>query len=412
MINSNSNRNTVLATVLTGIVCLTALFSGCTGQGGPDRTSDSTETVRLDSIQAEHDITDDAYRWADSIIASMTVEQMAGQLIMPTVFADASPDAIRLLRRYSTDCHIGGVVLLKGTVSAARTIADTLRSILSPPPFIAIDAEWGLAMRLDDTPEFPRNGRIRPEADEDAMYDYGYEMARECREIGVNMVLGPVLDVLPGDKRRSVIGMRSFGHDPERAAMLGVAYAKGLEAGNVLSVAKHFPGHGGADADSHRRLPVVARSREELEASDLVPFREYIANGLRGVMAGHLSVPALDPEGTPVSVSEKILQGFLREELGFDGLIVTDAINMAGAAGHSAADAIIAGADMVLGPVNTEKEVMQVVEAAVSGRLSGDVLRDRVRRVLFFKYMLARDSKGSGNIGETEEAERIIKLLR
>lgn len=393
------------------IICLAVLLSACAGQGRSDPSSSDSALV-LDSIQSRHDITSDARQWADSIISSMTVEEMAGQLIMPSVFADDSQDAIRLLRRYAIDCHVGGVVLLKGTIPAARAIADTMRRMLHVPPFIAIDAEWGLAMRLADTPEFPRNGRIRPDAEETAMFDYGYEMARECREIGVNMVLGPVLDILPEGQRRSVIGTRSFGRDPERAAMLGVAYAKGLEAGNVMSVAKHFPGHGAADADSHRRLPVVARTREQLEAIDLLPFREYIAHGLSGIMTGHLSVPALDPDGIPVTVSERILKGFLRDELGFDGLIVTDAINMAGASGHTAADAISAGADIVLSPANTEEELMNIVHAASSGALDAATLRDRVGRVLFYKYMLARYDIGSGKIGETTEAERIIKLLR
>lgn len=404
--------NAIRQTLILIGVCLVMFFSSCSQSASGNTEVDSMQAVELDSIQAEHDITVVARLWADSIIATMTLEQLAGQLIMPAVYADVSPAAMRLLREYAIDCHVGGVVLLKGTVASARMIADTLRSMLAVPPFISIDAEWGLAMRLADTPEFPRNGRISQTADETLMFDYGYEVARECREVGINMVLGPVLDVLPQGRRASGIGSRSFGSDAFRTAELGVAYAKGLESGGVMSIAKHFPGHGSADADSHKRLPVVAKTREQLEATDLLPFREYIGQGLSGIMTGHLKVPALDGEGTPVTVSERILRDFVRKELGFNGLIVTDAINMAGASGHSAVDAVMAGADIVLAPADTETELAVITAAVRDGRLPVEIVLDRVRRVLFFKYMLARDDNGTGNIGKTDEAERIIKLLR
>lgn len=399
-----------MQTLLAGIVSITVLFPACTPTvRHKPKDSDFRE---VDSISALHDISIDARLWADSVISTMTVEEMAGQLIMPSIYSDDSPRNMRLAREYAFDCHIGGVVLLKGTVPAVGVISDTLRSMLKVPPFIAIDAEWGLAMRLDSTPEFPRNGRISPTADETAMFDYGLELARECREVGVNMVLGPVLDVLSESDRNSGIGSRSFGSDPKRVASMGVAYAKGVESGGVISVAKHFPGHGSANADSHRRLPIVAKTREQLEADDLLPFREYICNGMSAIMTGHLYVPALDDKEIPVTVSEKILRDFVRDSLDFQGLILTDAINMAGADGHSAVDAIMAGADIVIAPSNTMEELDRITEAVRCGRMPMATLRDRTARVLFHKYIAALDARGSGKIDETDEAERIIKLLR
>lgn len=394
-----------------GAVCFTLFLSACYAHTDHE-AQDSADTFELDSIQAEHDISIDARLWADSIMDVMTLEELAGQLIMPAVYSDISPASMRLLREYAVDGHIGGVVLLKGSVHDARAIADTLRSVMQVPPFIAIDAEWGLAMRLAGAPEFPRNGRISADADETVMFDYGFEVARECREVGINMVLGPVLDVLPEGRRRSGIGSRSFGRDAERTAGLGTAYAKGVESGGVISVAKHFPGHGSADADSHKRLPVVKKTIDQLESTDLLPFREYVSNGMSGIMTGHLYVPAMDEEEIPVTVSEKILKGFIRNELGFEGLIVTDAINMAGASGHSAADAVMAGADIVLAPANTDEELKNLIASVRDGRLPVAILRDRVGRVLFYKFMMAREDTGTGNIGDTAEAERIIKLLR
>lgn len=397
--------------MVLGAFCLLA---GCGGKaGGPFHAEAGDGAAVEDTVAAEHDITLDAIAWGDSIMDSMTLEELAGQLIMPAVYSDDSSLAMQLVRKYATDSHVGGVVLLKGTADAASVIADTLRQLLAAPPFIAIDAEWGLAMRLQDTPEFPHNGSISQKADETLLFDYGYEVARECRAVGINMVLGPVLDILPQGRRSSGIGNRSFGKDPKRAARLGVAYAKGIEAGGIISVAKHFPGHGSADADSHKRLPVVAKTREELEATDLLPFREYVCNGLSAVMTGHLYVPALDENEEPVTVSKHILRDFMRSDLEFHGLIITDAMNMAGADGNSAADAIMAGADIVLAPANTEEELRILADAVRDGRFPLEELRDRVGRVLFYKYLVAREGEKSSafSLQSSEEAERIRQAL-
>lgn len=400
---------------LLAITGLISLIAGCNSRAlAPFKADhpDSLATIEeIDSVNAEYDISVDAKAWADSIMNCMTLEELAGQLIMPAVYADDSKPTMQLVRAYATDSHVGGVVLLKGTVESARSIADTLRALLPAPPFIAIDAEWGLAMRLNDTPAFPRNGRISQEADETLLFDYGYEVARECRQIGINMILGPVLDVLPQGGKKSGIGSRSFGLDAHRAAKLGVAYAKGIESGGVMSVAKHFPGHGSADADSHKRLPIVNKTRKDLEETDLVPFREYVSNGLSGIMTGHLYVPALDEKEEPITVSEKILRGLLRQDMSFPGLIITDAMNMAGAEGNSAAHAIMAGADIVLAPANTEDEVKILADAVRNRQFSIQELRERVGRVLFYKYMVARNSiKNEENIC-SEDAKRINQAL-
>lgn len=397
---------------LIGVSVLLMAIVSCAGGGTPGReASDAVGEDARDSLRTVNDVTYDAYEWSDSVMGTMTLEELAGQLIMPAVFSDDSRGIIEQIRRYATDFHVGGVVLLKGTVGGVRVISDTLRSLLPVTPFIAIDAEWGLAMRLADTPEFPRNGKISQSADEDLLFDYGREVAEECRKIGINMILGPVLDVLPAGGKSSGIGSRSFGGDAERVANLGVAYAKGVESEGVISVAKHFPGHGSADADSHRRLPVVTKNREALDSTDLKPFRMYVDNGLSAIMTGHLYVPALEEDKQPVSVSEKVLHDILRDELRFRGLIITDAMNMAGAYGNSALDAIKAGADIVLAPADTEEELRKICKAVLSGDLPTEMLRERVRRVLFFKYIVARGPRDEV-FDENSEAERIIKLLR
>lgn len=393
-------------------------FQGCNSGPSVSSTQDSSVASVLvaDSLPPEADITADALAWADSIMSDMSLEQLAGQLVMPAVFSDAGEQALRAVAGYAADMHIGGVVLLKGSVEAARAISDTLSVLSVAPPFIAIDAEWGLAMRLKDTPVFPKNGRISQDAEETLLFDYGCEVARECRSAGINMVLGPVLDVLPAEvpvsaaSLSSGIGNRSFGSDPERVARLGVAYARGVESGGVMSVAKHFPGHGAADADSHSALPIVSKSLAELKESDLIPFSRYISCGLSGIMVGHLSIPSLDSGGFPVSVSPAVLQDLLREDMGFHGLVLTDAMNMVGADGHSGTKAIMAGADMVIAPGATRSEILAIVDAVRNGSFPLDQLRKKVARVLFYKYLMVKDMPRTADY-DTAEAERLQRAL-
>lgn len=378
------------------LMILGILLPGCQTPASPRQDADSDMSAPADSLNVEDN---EKSQWVDSVMSAMTLEQLAGQLIMPAVYSDNSRLAIRSVVAYVADAHVGGVVLLKGIPQAAKAISDTLTALSAAPPFIAIDAEWGLAMRLKDTPLFPKNGKISPAVEDSILYAYGREVARECREVGINMVLGPVLDVLPKGKEKrgaTFIGSRSFGSDPDRVARLGVAYAIGLEDGGVISVAKHFPGHGSADADSHKALPVIHKDVGQLEKQDLLPFARYADEQLSAVMVGHLYVPALDSEKIPVSVSKRILDDLLRKKMNFNGLIITDAMNMTGADGFSGVDAIMAGADIVLAPADTRREVALLIDAVRSGRLPISQLRLRVRRVLDFKYDICNKSVETG----------------
>lgn len=359
------------------------------------------------------DFTADAWRWADSIVSGMTLEMKAGQVVMPALYSRSDPSTMEALRYYADSLRVGGVVLLKGNASSARKISTFLYSGDRIPPFVSIDAEWGLGMRLLDAPEFPKNGRIWRDADENMMYEYGAEVARECRVAGINMVLGPVLDVLESGKRESAIGIRSFGDDPVRVSSLGVAYSRGIEDGNVISVAKHFPGHGSAVADSHKSLPRLNRSLKEMRVVDLTPFRDYIHEGLSGIMVGHLSVPSMDSVDRPAAFSPVIIYHWLRDTMGFDGLILTDALSMGGSSGFTGADAIAAGADMVLAPDDTRRTILEILAGVESGRLSELALRDRCRRILFYKYIVARkiSSTERGESLSDQRAERIAKRL-
>lgn len=340
----------------------------------------------------ESDYTDEAYAWADSILGSMTEEERIGQLLMPAVMSVADEITIDKIDKYVANQHIGGLLLLGGNMQSAEEICSYVKEITSVTPLLAIDAEWGLAMRFPEAEEFPKNNLLS-EKDEQYMYDYGNEIAHQCRQLGINMVLGPVLDVA---RPKSYISYRSFGSDADKVASLGVAYAKGLEDGRVISVAKHFPGHGSTKADSHKTLPLVELDSLALDSIDLKPFKSYIQSALSGIMIGHLSVPALDKSGASTSVSKAIIHKLLRNKIGFEGLIISDALNMEGASGISALEAIKAGADIVIAPANTSESYNEILNAVKSRNLSINVVNDRCRRILFHKYRLTKLGEGEG----------------
>lgn len=310
----------------------------------------------------------------------MTVEQLAAQCLMPGILSDTLPATLQQLDRYS-GMGAGGVVLLRGTSVQAAALANRLRSHSTVMPFVAVDAEWGLGMRFSDIAPEPVPSRLA--AAHTDMYACGRSTAAQCRTLGINMVLGPVAD-LTG---RGIDRARCYSPDAAVVSDMACGYIAGLRSGGVMAVAKHFPGHGHALADSHRRLAVVPMDSASFCKNDLSPFADAIRNGLSAIMAGHIAVPSLDRSRRPASVSPFMLDTLLRRRLGFEGLILTDAINMAGAKGWTAADALLAGADLVLVPPDVEAARSGIV-SRMSGPQGAATLRDRVRRILFYKYLL------------------------
>lgn len=372
--------------ILLGI-SLAVLTAGCAGRSAHLSESDSDSMViNAQEEAADNDITAEAIEWTDSVCGSMDERQRVGQLFMPAIYARTTGPDLVALKDYMNRLHVGGVILLKGDISAAAELVDTMLRMDCVNPFVAIDAEWGLAMRLKDAPRFPMNGRLGLDVDENRMYEYGREIAEECRRIGINMVLGPVLDVA---RQGSFIGRRSFGSDRMRVADLGVAYARGLEDGNVISVAKHFPGHGGVGSDSHKGLPVIYRSLNQLDSVDLYPFRRYVESGLTGVMIGHLYVPALDYDKRPAGASRTVVTDLLRDGMRFNRLVLTDAWSMEGAAGFDVVESLRAGVDIVLAPVQTGEAIESVLGALRRGELSRKEIDDKVKRILMFKYLFS-----------------------
>lgn len=365
--------------ILVSCLAFALLFFSCGNKEGK-----GDDSIKLEIEPVENDMTHQALSFADTLLVSMTLEERVGQCLMPSIFSLDDSSTLNLLKQYIDDYHVGGVVLMKGNLASAAAIAKIGESA-KIPLFISIDAEWGLGMRLVDAPVYPKNGDLGDKVEESELFDYGRKIAEECKNIGINMVLGPVVDL--SNSWKGIIAKRSYGNNPTLVANYGVAYAKGLESGGVISVAKHFPGHGSTLLDSHKRLVKITRDISQMDSLDLRPFREYINSGLNGVMAGHISALSLDPDGNPASVSMDMLTSLLREEMGFNGLILTDAFNMGGAKGFSAAEALKAGADLVLCPSDLSKEYNELLSEVRNGELNVEIINNRCRRILFIKYL-------------------------
>lgn len=330
-----------------------------------------------------------AEAWADSVMAHLSLRERVAQLVVPRLDVTDTQAGRAAVRRMVAEQHVGGLLFGKGTLADYIGLIRYAQSQAQVPLMITLDGEWGLNMRITDAPRMPYNMALGASRDDEVFEAYGEEVARQCRLAGIHVNFAPVLDV-NSNPRNPVIGFRSFGEDPARVARAGVAYSRGLERGGVLSVAKHFPGHGDTSTDSHKTLPTVSHSRETLDKVDLLPFRRYIDADLGGVMVGHLNVPALDRTGTPASLSHQVTTGLLRNEMKFKGLVFTDALAMAGAASgtNNCVAALEAGTDILLQPKSPAADIDAVVKAVESGRISREVIDERCRKVLSYKYAL------------------------
>ncbi len=340
------------------------------------------------------DYSAEARLWADSVAASLNDTALVGQMIMPALYAHCDLESMAQLRYYTDTLQLGGIILLKGNAEGAAALADSLACMSHLPTLVAIDAEWGIGMRISDAPQYPVNGKIRADVTEQTMYEYGAEVGRQAQLLGINVIFGPVLDVL--GTIPSAISKRSFGRNPKRVATLGVAYARGLEDAGVISVAKHFPGIGATPIDTHRARPIIRAKRAYLDTVDLLPFREYIKHGLSAVMVGHTMTVALDSVERSAVVSPMVIDGLLRSEYGFDGLVFTDALNMGGLGNVSmpVLRAILAGANIVVAPADTHAAVVELLMALHDGRLPRQIALERCSRILAYKYKLWMGNDG------------------
>lgn len=341
---------------------------------------------------------DDMSHWVDSVMNKLSDDEKLGQLIMPLYYMPDYNQANRaIIDKEIKQYHLGGILFSKGTRQSQHDFVDYAqkqsRQANGLPLLIAADAEWGLAMRLKDGLRFPKNAElatIDPAVRDSLMYQYGLAMAQECRDMGIHVSFAPVLDVNSNPKN-PVIGTRSFGADPEVVISCGLSYAAGLEDGGVMAVAKHFPGHGDTDQDSHKTLPLLKHDVNRMRTFEMKPFEYYSHAGFGGIMTAHLEVPSLEPtKGMPATASKNILGGELRQRIGFHGLVFTDGLAMEGARKYPdiCVKALNAGVDILLQPTPIEDCWKSLKDAIKKGTLKRKDIDAKCRRVLQWKYAL------------------------
>lgn len=331
----------------------------------------------------------------DSIIRTMTPREKIAQLIYVAVDSQESPELKAQQERLIRE-GLGGIIVMDDKLVDNMRLVNELQRGAKIPLMVSIDGEWGAAMRYYEYAAFPRAMQLGALNDEALAEAAGRAIGEELSEIKVFMNFAPVVDV-NNNPENSVIKTRSMGQTREKVANLGVAFMRGMQSANVWGSAKHFPGHGDTNVDSHKALPVLTFDRARLDSLELYPFRAMIDAGVAMVMVGHLSVPALDPTGTPASISYPIVTGLLRNELGFDGVIITDALEMKGVAegnANAAIEAYKAGVDIMLMPEDAQKTLDDLCAALKRGEIDEADLDARVRRALLLKQrsgMLADD---------------------
>jgi len=330
-------------------------------------------------------------RWIDSIYHSMSETERIGQLFMVAAYSGGEKANQDKIEQLVKNGQVGGLIFMQGNGEAQARMTNRMQRLSPVPLLIGMDAEWGLGMRLTGVRNMPKQMMIGATRDTALMYAMGSAIADQCHRLGVHIDFAPVVDV-NNNPKNPVINFRSFGEDKEWVSRLGIAYMKGLQDKGIMACAKHFPGHGDVAVDSHLDLPLIKKSREELEALEFYPFKQLINAGVQSVMIAHLSVPALDDsKNLPSTLSPKVISGVLRKDLHFQGLIFTDALDMKGLTkyypdGETDLRAFLAGNDVLLFSQNVPLAISKIQWALRTGKITESELERRVKKILEAKY--------------------------
>jgi beta-glucosidase-like glycosyl hydrolase/CubicO group peptidase (beta-lactamase class C family) len=337
-----------------------------------------------------------ADEWVDTVFKSLSKEEKIAQLMVIRAHSNLGPDHVQQVTELIRKYNVGSLCFFQGGPLRQANLTNFYQAIAKTPLLITIDGEWGLGMRLDSVTKYPYQLTLGALSNEKLVYDMGVAVGEQMKRIGVHVNYAPVVDI-NNNPANPVIGYRSFGEDKVKVADLGVAYAKGMQAAGIMACAKHFPGHGDVAVDSHYDLPVINKSKESLDTLELYPFKKLFEAGVGSAMIAHLAIPAIDNRtNRPTSLSVYNVTDLLREEMGYDGLTFTDALEMKGVAkffggGEAAVEALIAGNDMLCLPESVPATIDAVKKAIKEKRLSWDDIDKKVRRVLHAKYNLGLD---------------------
>ena len=331
-------------------------------------------------------------KWVNDQLNSMTLREQVAQLFVVALHPRQGEASINRVMAELYDEQIGGVIWGQVPPTEYVHLLNRMQAQVRIPLLVTMDAEWGVGMRVDSVIRFPQQLTLGAIQDLNLIYEFGLEVARQCRELGVHMNFAPVVDV-NNNPNNPIINMRSFGENKYKVTEKAYAYMRGMHDGGILTTLKHFPGHGDTDRDSHDELPVILHNKQRIHELELHPFRELIKRGATGIMTAHLIIPALCDENIPVSQSKRVVTDLLQNELGFQGLIVTDALEMEGAIYNRDPDrvalySLIAGNHVLEIPINVRASIDVIEQAVVDGEISVELVLNAARKILGAKYDL------------------------
>ncbi|NIJ45413.1 beta-glucosidase-like glycosyl hydrolase/CubicO group peptidase (beta-lactamase class C family) [Wenyingzhuangia heitensis] len=331
--------------------------------------------------------------WVDSILKTLSLDQKIGQLFMVQAYSNKDEKHQQEINSLIKNQHVGGLIFMQGTPEKQIDLYNKYQATSKTPLLIGFDGEWGLSMRIKPSFAYPWNMTLGAVQNDSLVYRVGQQIGMHCKEVGIHINFAPVVDINT-NPLNPIIGNRSFGESKENVTKKSIAFIEGMQSVGVLANAKHFPGHGDTSSDSHKTLPVVHFNLARLDSLELYPYKQLAQSNLASVMVAHLDVPALKTEkGRPTSISKKVVTDLLKHKIGFKGLVFTDALNMKGVANYTAADSVAlealkAGNDMLLIPVDVEKGIQTIKNSILKNELTEARLDSSVVKVLKAKYLV------------------------
>jgi beta-N-acetylhexosaminidase len=336
--------------------------------------------------------------WVDSVFNKLSLEEKIAQLFVIRAHSNLPQEHINGVTNLIKKYNVGGLCFFQGGPLRQANLTNYYQSIAKTPLLITIDAEWGVGMRLDSVDLFPKNMMLGAVENKKLVYAVGRAIGQQCKRLGIHINYAPVVDI-NNNPANPVINDRSFGEEKENVSRCAIEYIKGLQSAGVMGCAKHFPGHGDVNVDSHLDLPLINKSFESMDSLELYPFKRQIENNIGCIMTAHLSVPSIDSSiNTPTSLSKKTILNLLKDKLGYTGLIITDGLEMKGVTkfyhgGEVSAKAIIAGNDLLCLPEKVDSSIMAIKQALDIGQITLSQLYNSVKKVLWAKYNLGLHKK-------------------
>lgn len=362
-------------------------------------------------------LADKQQQWVDSVMIKMSLEEKIGQLFMVAAYSNKDQQHIDEISYIIKKHKIGGLIFFQGGPVRQVNLTNKYQSISEIPLLIAIDGEWGLGMRLDSTISYPRQMMLGAIQNDSLIYKMGYDIGEQMKRMGIHVNFAPVVDV-NNNPLNPVINVRSFGENPDNVSQKGIMYMQGMQDAGIIATAKHFPGHGDTDSDSHYTLPIVKHDRERLDSIELFPFKKIFDAGIEGVMVAHLNVPELGTQAdTPTTLTKSVVTDLLKNEMGFKGLIFTDALNMKGATkyyepGEIEAMALSAGNDVLLFPVSVSKAISKIKKQVRKGEIPEERIDESCRKVLNAKYRVGLNTTDKSKLKiQKENLEKDLNQL-